>query len=50
MGEGHAEEQILRWMFAHEWQPITVAAGRPICTRCADAIARSGATAASALK
>lgn len=50
MGAGHAEVQILRWMTANRWRPITVGAGRPICARCADAIARSGATAASALK
>jgi hypothetical protein len=50
MGTGHAEGQILRWMAVKNWQPITVGAGRPICTACGDAIARSGATAASRLK
>lgn len=50
MGAGHAERQVLRWMLVNRWRPITVGAGRPICTECADAIARSGATAASPLK
>lgn len=50
MGAGHAEVQILRWMLVNRWRPVTVGAGRPICAECADAIARSGATAASALK
>lgn len=50
MGRGHAEEQVLRWMAANNLKPITMGAGRPICPACADAIARSGATAASRLK
>jgi hypothetical protein len=50
MGQGHAEVQILRWMLMNRWRAITVGAGRPICAECADAIARAGATAASALK
>jgi hypothetical protein len=50
MGSGHAEVQVLRWMLVNRWRPITVGAGRPICAECADAIARTGATAASALK
>jgi hypothetical protein len=50
MGIGHAEVQVLRWMRVQGWKPITVGAGRDICPRCADAIARAGATAASRLK
>lgn len=50
MGEGHAEVQILRWMEANRYQPVTVGAGRAICAQCADAIARAGATAASRLR
>jgi len=49
-GHVHAEVRVLEWMKANGYRPITVGAGRPICPLCADAIARTGASAASRLK
>jgi hypothetical protein len=51
-GNSDAERNILSHMSAglDPIKPIAVAAGRPICPECAEAIANAGATAASELR
>ena len=49
-GRLHAERRVLEFMKREGLEPVTVGAGRDICHRCAEAIAREGATAASRLR
>jgi len=49
-GTGHAEQDIVAYAQARGWEIVTVAAGRPICPPCVDAILGSGATTASAVR
>jgi len=49
-GRAHAEQRVLNYMRANGLEAVTVGAGRPICSQCAAAIAKEGATAASRLK
>lgn len=47
---GHAEDDIIAYMRANGIEPISVAAGRPICPNCADLIDGAGAHPGSPLK
>jgi filamentous hemagglutinin len=49
-GIGHAEQDIIAYAKANNWEPVTVAAGRPICPKCVDEILGSGASTASAVR
>jgi hypothetical protein len=49
-GLGHAEQDIIAYAQARDWEMVTVAAGRPICPMCVDDIVGVGATTASALR
>jgi hypothetical protein len=48
-GEGgvHAEVKALQWLKDQGLQPVSIAATKPICVKCVDAIGRSGATRAT---
>ncbi len=45
---GHAEQDIIAYAQANNWEMVMVAAGRPICPMCVDEILGSGATTAGA--
>jgi filamentous hemagglutinin len=49
-GSGHAETNILGYMKDNGIKPIWIAAGRPICGPCAEAIAQAGASPAGPLR
>lgn len=49
-GRGHAEADIVTWAEQREQKVLTVGAGRPICTPCAEEIRRADAVPATPLK
>lgn len=49
-GVGHAEADIVNFAANNGYSVLTVGAGRPICSACANSILESGASAATVLK
>lgn len=49
-GTMHAEVRALKYMDEHHIDPVTVGAGRPICSECEQALADAGVVPASPLK
>jgi filamentous hemagglutinin len=49
-GNRHAEQNIVDFAKANDYEVLTVAAGRPMCTSCAISVGTSGATFATSRK
>jgi hypothetical protein len=49
-GTGHAEDNIVRWAEARNWQVLEVGASLPICTTCQTTIQGAGGTPVGELK